>query len=165
MIDFTFQNPAKIIFGKTALSSLRAEVLRYGKRVLLVYGGGSIKRFGLYDQIMDILNGMDAQVWELSGIQPNPRLSRVYEGIALCREHSIELVLAIGGGSAIDTAKAIANGACYDGDVWELYVGKGSNTSVLPLGTIVTIPAAGSEMSFSSVITRDADLCKLGRNS
>ncbi|MEG0492569.1 MAG: iron-containing alcohol dehydrogenase [Clostridia bacterium] len=165
MIDFTFQNPAKIIFGKTALSALGAEVLRYGKRVLLVYGGGSIKRFGLYDQIIDILNGIDAQVWELSGIQPNPRLSRVYEGIELCRKHSIELVLAIGGGSAIDTAKAIANGACYDGDVWELYVGKGNNTSVLPLGTIVTIPAAGSEMSFSSVITRDADLCKLGRNS
>ena len=142
MIDFMFQNPTKIYFGKNALNSLHDEAARWGERVLLVYGGGSIKRTGIYDQVMAQLAGM--QVWELGGVQPNPRLSLVREGIALCREHGIELVLAVGGGSAIDTAKAIANGACYDGDVWDLFDGKGKNTEVLPLGTVVTIPAAGS---------------------
>ena len=165
MIDFTFHNPTRIHFGKTALSHLKEEVERYGKRVLLVYGGGSIKRIGLYDQVMAILSEAQASVWELGGVQPNPRLSLVYKGIDMCREHSIELVLAVGGGSAIDTAKTIANGACYDGDAWDLFCGKGNNTSVLPLGTIVTIPAAGSEMSNSSVITREEDWCKRGRNT
>ncbi len=164
MIDFAFQNPTKIYFGRTALANLSSEVLKYGKRILLVYGGGSIKRIGLYDQVMEILNGMEAQVWELSGIQPNPRLSRVYEGIDLCRKHDVQLILAVGGGSAIDTGKAIANGVCYEGDVWDLFTGKGKVDRVLPLGTIVTIPAAGSEMSSSCVITREEDQCKRGRN-
>lgn len=165
MIDFTFQNPTRIHFGRNALSHLGEEIDRYGRRVLLVYGGGSIKRIGLYDQVMAILADKQAQVWEVGGVQPNPRLSLVYEGIELCREHDVQLVLAVGGGSAIDTAKAIANGACYDGDAWDLFTGKGSNTEVLPLGTVVTIPAAGSEMSNSSVITREEDQCKRGRNT
>lgn len=165
MIDFIFQNPTKIIFGKDSLSHLGEEVSRYGTKVLLVYGGGSIKRIGLYDQVMSILNDLGASVWEISGVQPNPRLELVRQGIAICREQGVELVLAVGGGSAIDTAKAIANGACYDGDVWELFTGEGTNTEVLPLGTILTLPAAGSEMSDSSVITRESDLCKRGRNT
>ena len=165
MIDFTFENPTRIHFGKDSLKHLAEEVRRYGNRILLVYGGGSIKRIGLYDQVMAILNAENAQVLEVAGVQPNPRLSLVYKGIGLCREHQIQLVLAVGGGSAIDTAKAIVNGACYDGDVWDLFTGKGSNTDVLPLGTIVTIPAAGSEMSNSSVITREEDQCKCGRNT
>ena len=165
MIDFTFHNPTRIHFGRNSLSHLADEVKLYGTRVLLVYGGGSIKRIGLYDQVMDILNACGAQVWEVAGVQPNPRLSLVYKGIELCREHKVELVLAVGGGSAIDTAKAIANGACYDGDAWDLFTGKGANTTVLPLGTIVTLPAAGSEMSNSSVITREEDQCKRGRNT
>ena len=165
MIDFTFENPTRIHFGKDSLSHLSEEVRRYGNRILLVYGGGSIKRIGLYDQVMAILNAENAQVWEIAGVQPNPRLSLVYKGIELCREHDVQLVLAVGGGSAIDTAKAIVNGACYDGDVWDLFTGKGANTEVLPLGTIVTIPAAGSEMSNSSVITREEDQCKCGRNT
>ncbi len=165
MIDFTFENPTRIHFGKNALGRLSNEIKRYGTRILLVYGGGSIKRIGLYEQVMKILKNENAQVWEVSGVQPNPRLSLVYKGIDLCREHDIQLVLAVGGGSAIDTAKAIVNGACYDGDVWDLFTGKGANTEVLPLGTIVTIPAAGSEMSNSSVITREEDQCKCGRNT
>lgn len=164
MIDFTFQNPTKIYFGRKALSNLAAEVQSYGKRILLVYGGGSIKRTGLYGKIMEILNGIGAEVWELGGVQSNPRLSLVYKGIQICREHDIQLVLAAGGGSVIDTGKAIVNGACYAGDVWDLFTGKGRVTEVLPLGTIVTIPAAGSEMSSSCVITREADQCKRGRN-
>lgn len=164
MIDFAFQNPTKIYFGRKALSNLSTEVQKYGKRILLVYGGGSIKRSGLYDRIMEILNGIGVQVWELGGVQPNPRLSLVYTGIEMCREHDVQLVLAVGGGSAIDTGKAIVNGVCYDGDVWDLFTGKGSISEVLPLGTIVTIPAAGSEMSSSCVIPREEDQCKKGRN-
>lgn len=165
MIDFTFCNPTKIIFGKTSLEQLGNEVSRYGRKVLLVYGGGSIKRSGLYDHVMKILGGVGAEVWELGGVKPNPRLGPVYEGIKTCRERDISLVLAVGGGSAIDTAKAIANGARYDGDVWDLFTGKGRNTEALPVGTVVTIPAAGSEMSDSSVITREEDQCKRGRNT
>ncbi|MBE5801292.1 MAG: iron-containing alcohol dehydrogenase [Clostridiales bacterium] len=165
MKDFVFQNPTRIHFGRNAMESLSGEVARYGKRVLLVYGGGSIKRIGVYDAVMAQLQAAQAQVWELSGVQPNPRLSLVYQGITICHEQNIELVLAVGGGSAIDTAKAIANGACYDGDVWDLFEGKGSNTAVLPLGVVLTLPAAGSEMSNSSVITREEDMCKRGRST
>ncbi len=165
MIDFTFQNPTRIHFGRGSLDHLADEVRTYGAKVLMVYGGGSIKRTGVYDRVMAQLTEADAKVWELSGVQPNPRLSLVYEGVALCRREGIQLVLAVGGGSAIDTAKAIANGACYDGDTWDLFTGKGQNTEVLPLGTVVTLPAAGSEMSNSSVITREEDKCKRGRNT
>lgn len=165
MIDFAFQNPTKIYFGRDSLKNLTAEVRRYGSRVLMVYGGGSIKRIGLYDKVLDILKAENAQVWEISGVLPNPRLGLVKEGVKICKENDIQLVLAVGGGSAIDTAKAIANGACYDGDPWDLFERKGENTSVLPLGTIVTLSAAGSEMSDSSVITRESDMCKRGRNT
>ena len=165
MKDFSFQNPTRIHFGRNALAQLPAEVQRYGQRVLMVYGGGSIKRTGVYDDVLAKLKEANAQVWELPGVQPNPRLSLVREGIALCRSEQIQLVLAVGGGSAIDTAKAIINGACYDGDVWELYEGKGTNKTALPLGVVLTIPATGSEMSRSSVITREEDQCKRGRNA
>ena len=165
MIDFEFYNPTKIIFGRDALSHLIQEVPQYGRRILLVYGGGSIKRMGLYDRVMCILRSIDAQVWELGGVRPNPRLGLVRQGVEMCRAHDIELVLAVGGGSSIDTAKAIANGACYDGDVWDLFTGKGKNTRALPIGVVLTIPAAGSEMSNSSVITREEDLCKVGRKT
>lgn len=164
MIDFTFCNPTRIHFGRDALSHLSGE-LQGCQRLLLVYGGGSIKRIGLYDKVMEILRSLNIQVWEISGVVPNPHLQPVREGIALCHAHKIDWVLAVGGGSAIDTAKAIANGACYDGDVWDLFCGKGANTRVLPLGTILTLAAAGSEMSDSCVITREEDRCKRGRNT
>lgn len=165
MIDFIFQNPAKIIFGRDALSHLAEEVLHYSDKVLLVYGGGSVKHIGLFDQVMEILAQHQVQVWELSGIVPNPRLSRVYEGIDICRREGVGLVLALGGGSAIDTAKAIVNGVPYNGDVWDFYIGKAQPKAVLPLGTILTIPAAGSEMSYSSVITNENGMLKRGYNS
>jgi len=165
MIDFIYENPAKIIFGRSALSHLGEEVRRYSHKVLLVYGGGSIKKTGLYDQVRGILAEQGALVWELGGIVPNPLLSRVYEGIALCREHDIGLVLAVGGGSAIDTGKAVANGACYDGDEWDFHAGKAVPAASLPLGTVVTIPAAGSEMSYSCVITNEEGMLKFGFNS
>lgn len=165
MIDFTFQNPAKIIFGKTALSHLREEAARFGRRVLLVYGGSSIKRTGLYDSVMDILSAGGFTVFELSGIVPNPVLSRVYEGIELCRREAIDLVLAVGGGSVIDTGKGIANGVKYSGDVWDFYAHKAVPETSLPLGVLLTHAAAGSEMSYSSVITNEDGLLKRGFNS
>ena len=165
MIDFIFQNPAKIIFGKTALSHLTDEAARFGRRVLLVYGGGSIKRMGLYDAVMDTLSGGGFAVFELSGIVPNPVLSRVYEGIALCRKEHIDLVLAVGGGSVIDTAKGIANGVKYDGDVWDFYAHTCVPEASLPLGVLLTHAAAGSEMSYSSVITKEDGMLKRGFNS
>ena len=165
MVDFIFENPAKIIFGKSALSHLGEEVKRYSDKVLLVYGGGSIQKIGLYDQVLQILKECGAAVWELSGIVPNPLLSRVYEGIALCKEHDIGLILAVGGGSVIDTAKGIANGVCYDGDVWDFYTFKEVPKEALPLGTVLTIPAAGSEMSYSSVITNENGMIKNGFNA
>lgn len=165
MIDFVFQNPAKIIFGRSALSHLGEEALRYGNKALLVYGGGSVKRLGLYDQVLGILRDNGVTVWELSGIVPNPRLSRVREGIALCRSEGIGLVLALGGGSVIDTAKGIVNGVPDDGDVWDFYIGKRQPKRAMPLGVILTIPAAGSEMSYSSVITNEDGMLKRGYNS
>ena len=165
MIDFIFQNPAKIIFGKNALSHLREEAARYGKRVLLVYGGGSIKRMGLYDQIMEILSEGGFTIFELSGIVPNPVLSRVREGIALCRREAVDLVLAAGGGSVIDTAKGIANGVKYAGDVWDFYAHTAEPSEALPLGVLLTHAAAGSEMSYSSVITNEELKLKRGFNA
>jgi alcohol dehydrogenase YqhD (iron-dependent ADH family) len=165
MIDFVFQNPAKMIFGKTALSHLGEEAVKYGDKALLVYGGGSVKRNGLYDQVIAILTENHIQVWEISGIVPNPRLSRVREGIAVCRREGIGLVLALGGGSVIDTAKGIANGVPDNGNVWDFYMGKRTPKKALPLGVILTIPASGSEMSYSSVITNEDGMLKRGFNS
>lgn len=165
MIDFTLRIPTKIYFGKDSLSHLTKETRRLGRRVLLVYGGGSVKRTGLYQQAVALLQAENAEISELSGVQPNPRLGLVREGIALCREKNAEWVLALGGGSAIDTAKAIANGVFYDGDPWDLFEGKGRNERALPLGAVPTLPAAGSEMSDSCVITRESDQCKRGRNT
>ena len=156
MIDFSLQIPTKIYFDRDSLSHLGGEVSHYGNRVLLVYGGGSIKRIGLYDKVMAVLNERNCRVWEISSVKPNPRLGLVQEGADLCKEQQIQLVLAVGGGSVIDTAKAIANAACYDGDPWDLFDGTGKNDCVLPLGVIVTIPAAGSEMSDSSVRPRES---------
>ncbi len=165
MIDFTFHNPTRIIFGRDALSHLPEECEPFGRHVLLVYGGGSVERSGLLDKVLAMLGGIGARVFELGGVQPNPRLSLVRQGIDICRRQTIGLVLAVGGGSVIDTGKAIVNGACYNGDPWDLFCGKGSNLMALPLGVILTIAAAGSEMSDSSVITRDEDMCKRGRST
>lgn len=165
MKDFTFQNPAKIIFGREALSQLAGEVTAWANRVLLVYGGGSIKKIGVYDQVVRQLQEAGVYFKELGGVQPNPRLQKVKEGIALCREEKLGLVLAVGGGSVIDTAKGIAAGYYYDGDVWDFYAHTATPKQSLPVGTVLTIPAAGSEMSFSSVITNEEGMLKRGFNT
>lgn len=153
MKNFTFHNPTKLIFGRGQLARLGEEVSAYGKRVLLVYGGGSIKRTGLYDDVVKILDDVGAEWVELAGVEPNPRLSTVQEGIDLCRAHDIDFVLAVGGGSVLDCAKAIVVGARFDGDIWDVITGKARATGALPLGTVLTLAATGSEMNANSVIT------------
>ena len=162
MDNFTFHNPTKIIFGKATENKVGAEVKRYSQKVLLCYGGGSIKRTGLYDRVINSLKENNIEYFQISGVKPNPRLSLVKEGIKLCREKNINFILAVGGGSVIDTAKAIAVGVPYEGDVWDFYVGKARVKAALPVGTILTIPAAGSEASNSSVITNEEGWYKKG---
>jgi alcohol dehydrogenase len=153
MNTFTYYNPTKLIFGKGQVEQLKELVPQYGKKVLVVYGGGSIKRNGLYDQVISILNSIDAEVHELSGVDPNPRLSSVREGIKICKENDIDFLLAVGGGSVIDCTKAIAAGAKYDGDAWDLVTKKAFADEALPFGTVLTLAATGSEMNAGSVIT------------
>ncbi|WP_139491213.1 iron-containing alcohol dehydrogenase [Brevibacillus dissolubilis] len=153
MNNFVFHNPTQLIFGKGQLSHLSAKVEQYGKNILLVYGGGSIKKFGLYDNVMNILGEQGCNVTELAGVEPNPHLSTVRKGIDLCRSEGIDWVLAVGGGSVIDAAKAVAVGAVYEGDVWDFYSRKARPTKALPLGTVLTLAATGSEMNSGSVVT------------
>lgn len=153
MNSFEFFNPTKLIFGKDQLTQLKTEVPKYGKKVLLVYGGGSIKRNGIYDNVITYLNEIGAEVFELSGVEPNPRISTVRKGVEICKTEGIEFLLAVGGGSVIDCTKAIAAGAKYDGDAWDIVIQKYIPTDALPLGTVLTLAATGSEMNAGSVIT------------
>ncbi|WP_391559941.1 iron-containing alcohol dehydrogenase [Robertmurraya sp.] len=153
MDNFTFFNPTKLIFGKGTIEQLKVEVPQYGKKVLLVYGGGSIKRNGLYDQVLSLLKEVDVELFELSGVEPNPRISTVKKGVEICRNEGIDFLLAVGGGSVIDCTKAIAAGAKYDGDTWDLMTRKAVAKEALPFGTVLTLAATGSEMNSGSVIT------------
>ncbi|MDN4618803.1 iron-containing alcohol dehydrogenase [Paenibacillus sp. PsM32] len=165
MNSFEFYNPTRLIFGKGQLEKLKREVGNYGKNVLLVYGGGSIKRAGLYDKVIGYLNEAGANVTELAGVEPNPRLSTVHKGVDLCKSNNIDLILAVGGGSVLDCAKAIAVGAKYDGDMWDFAQRKATPTDALPLGTVLTMAATGSEMNSGSVITNTETQEKLGWGS
>lgn len=165
MENFVFQNKTKIIFGCGTESQVGIETKQYGEKVLLHYGGGSIKQRGLYDKIVKSLKENNVEFIELSGVKPNPRLSLVQEGIKLCRDNKINFILAIGGGSVIDSAKAIAVGVPYEKDVWNFYSGKDSVKEALPVGVVLTIPAAGSESSPSSVITNEDGWYKRGLSS
>ncbi|AJE52860.1 iron-containing alcohol dehydrogenase [Paenibacillus polymyxa] len=165
MKAFEFYNPTQLIFGQGQLEALKREVPKYGKRVLLVYGGGSIKRSGLYDNVIKLLGEIGAEVTELAGVEPNPRLSTVHKGVELCKANQIDLVLAVGGGSVLDCSKAIAVGAKYDGDMWDFAERKATPQAALPLGTILTMAATGSEMNAGSVITNEKTQEKLGWGS
>ncbi|NLC53794.1 MAG: iron-containing alcohol dehydrogenase [Firmicutes bacterium] len=155
MENFVFQNPTKIIFGKDTEKQVGQETKAWADRVLLHYGGGSIKITGLYDRVVASLKAAGVDFVELSGVQPNPRLSLIQEGIELCRKHQIGFILAVGGGSVIDSAKAIAVGVPYAGDVWDFFEGKAEIKTALPVGVVLTIPAAGSESSPASVVTKE----------
>ena len=155
MNNFTFVNNTKIIFGKDTHIEIGKEVKKYSSKILLHYGGGSIKKTGLYDEIIKSLKTEGIEYVELADVQPNPTLQHVYKGIKLCKQHQIDFILAIGGGSVIDSAKAIAVGVLYDGDVWDFYTNKETPTETLPVGVVLTIAASGSEGSGSSVITNE----------
>jgi alcohol dehydrogenase YqhD (iron-dependent ADH family) len=155
MIDFSFLCPTEMIFGKGAQMKAGAETKKYGNKVLLHYGSGHIKKSGLYDQVTASLKQAGVDFLELGGVMPNPRLSLVREGIRLCRDSGVDFILAVGGGSVIDSAKAIALGAANDGDVWDFFTGKREAERALPLGVVLTIPAAGSESSAGSVVTNE----------
>jgi alcohol dehydrogenase len=160
--NFVFHNPTKLIFGRGTLPALKEVVPTYGTKVLLVYGGGSIKRNGIYDETLKYLQEINAQVFELSGVEPNPRLSTVHKGVEICKREQIDFLLAVGGGSVIDATKAIAVGAKFDGDVWDVITKKAQATDALPFGTVLTLAATGSEMNSGSVITNWETQEKLG---
>lgn len=161
MNDYIFSNTTKIIFGRSAEEYIGSETSLYGK-ALLVMGGGSIRENGVYEKTVRSLHESGVDFAELWGVVPNPRLGKVYEGIELARKKNVSVILAVGGGSVIDTAKAIAAGVLYDGDVWDFYKGARAPEIALPVGVVLTIPAAGSESSVSSVITNEMTMEKNG---
>ena len=166
MKDFNFYSPTQVVFGRQSEEQVAALVKRWGgTKVLVHYGGGSARRSGLLDKMFRLLSEGGIEYVELGGVVPNPLLSKVKEGIELCRKEGVDFILAVGGGSVIDSAKAIAYGMCYDGDVWDFWAGKAKPQASMPIGCVLTIPAAGSEMSDSCVITRDEDQNKRGINS
>ena len=166
MYGFNYYTPTKVVFGRNTETKC-AELIREfgGKKVLIHYGGGSVIRSGLLKRVTDTLDGAGIPYVTLGGAVPNPRLGLVYEGIELCRKEGIDFLLAVGGGSAIDSAKAIGYGAANEGDVWDFYAYNREAAACLPLGVIRTIAATGSEMSDSSVITKEEGLIKRGYSS
>jgi len=163
MNDFTFYTPTKVIFGKKAEEKIGDLVkMQNCKKVLIHYGGQSAKRSGLLDRVKESLDAAGISYVELGGVVPNPRLSLVYQGIDLAKREGVDFILAVGGGSAIDSAKAIGYGVANEGDVWDFFDYKRDATACLPIGTVLTIAAAGSEMSDSSVITKEDGWIKRG---
>lgn len=163
MNNFRFHAYTDIRFGEGCIKDLNSAMLPFGKKVLLVYGGGSIKKSGLYDKVKELLS--DFEITELAGIEPNPKIESVRAGVKLCKENGVQAVLAAGGGSTIDAAKVIAAGACYDGDAWDLVVDPAKIGEVLPIITILTICATGSEMNKNAVISNMENNEKLGTSS
>ncbi len=163
--DFTYYNPTRIHFGKEAMSKLADELQNFGDNILLLYGKNSIKKIGLYDSVTAILKECGKNVTELSGIKPNPAYSQVLEGAKLCRENRIDLILAVGGGSVIDCAKAISVSAYAKGDPWQRYWidFESVDNDVIPVGTILTMTGTASEMNGGSVITNEELTLKTGR--
>ena len=166
MKDFNFYAPTRVVFGRESEDKLPQLIQQYGGgKVLVHYGGGSAKRSGLLDKVFKMLNEAGISYVELGGVVPNPLLSKVQEGIDLCRREHVNFILAVGGGSVIDSSKAIGYGVGYPGDVWDFWDGKAVPQECLPIGVMLTIPAAGSEMSSSCVITKDDGMIKRGVNS
>ncbi len=166
MFDFKYFTPTKVLFGKNTEDKVADLIQEFGgKKVLIHYGGGSVIRSGLMQRVTDKLDATGITYVKLGGAVPNPRLSLVYEGIDLIKKEGIDFILAVGGGSAIDSAKAIGYGVMNEGDVWDLYDYKKQAKACLPLGVILTLAATGSEMSDSSVITKEEGLVKRGYSS
>ena len=165
MNSFTFYSPTKVIFGREAEKQVGEEIRSWGgSRVLVHFGGGSVRRSGLLDRVTASLEAAGLTCFLLGGVVPNPHLSLAREGIKLCRREKIDFLLAVGGGSAIDSAKCIALGVPYEGDVWDFYARKAEPAAALPVAAIPTLAAAGSETSSSSVITKEEGALKRGFN-
>ena len=163
MRDFVYYAPTEVVFGKESEEQVAGLVKKYGgHKVLVHYGGRSAKKSGLLDKIFALLRQGGVDFVELGGVVPNPRLSLVQQGIDLCRKEKVDFILAVGGGSVIDSSKAIACGVPFDGNVWDIYMGKAEPVSYLPVASVLTIPAAGSEMSDASVITNEDGDVKVG---
>ena len=161
MQNFDYMTPTRLIFGKGAVEKLPGVMAQFGKKILLTYGGGSIKKIGLYQKVLELLKGYD--IVELSGIQPNPKYDpSVLDGVRLCKEHKVDVILAVGGGSVLDCSKAIAAGACYDGDPWDLISYKVKAKAALPVVDILTLAATGSEYDTFGVISRTETNDKIG---
>ena len=166
MLNFTYHAPTKVIFGKDTHKQVGEIIKEYGyKKIMMQYGKGSIKKSGLYDEVMDSLSKNGIEVVEMGGVDPNPKLSFVREAIKKAKEENVEMILAVGGGSALDSSKYTATGAKYDGDVWDFPTRKATPKDGLPVGCILTISAAGSEMSSSAVVTNEELCMKRGYNS
>ncbi|RGB76609.1 iron-containing alcohol dehydrogenase [Anaerococcus nagyae] len=165
MKDFNFNISTKILFGKDQLNNLADEIKKYGQRVLLVYGRSSIKKIGLYDEILNIFKDNSITHFELEGVVPNPRIDKVREGVKIAKDNDVDFVLAVGGGSVVDSAKLVAAGFYTDSDPWDIVIKKEKVTNALPLGSILTLAATGSEMNAGSVISNEETGQKLGWGS
>lgn len=163
MSSFIYDIPTRVYFGENQLCHLGGELARYGKRVLLTYGGGSIKKTGLYDAVTEQIRKAGLEVYELSGIAPNPRIDSVREGARICKEKNIDVILAVGGGSTLDASKWIAAGACVDHDPWDFFSRWAPVERALPLITVLTLSATGSEMDCGGVISNLETKDKIGR--
>lgn len=161
---FSYTNPTKLYFGEDALDSLPRELARYGDRVLLAYGGGSIKKTGLYDEVRGILEAAGKEVFEVPGVMPNPTVEKLYAGCAVARDNDVDLILAVGGGSVVDYAKAVSVSAWCDEDPWEKYYARleEPDNRIIPVGSVLTMTGTGSEMNGGSVITNRATKQKIG---
>lgn len=161
MQNFDYMTPTRLIFGRDAIAKLPEVMTRFGKKILLTYGGGSIKKIGLYQKVLEMLKGYD--IVELPGIQPNPKYDpSVLDGVRLCKEHNVDVILSVGGGSVLDCSKAIAAGAKYDGDPWDLISYKVKAKAALPIVDILTLAATGSEYDCGGVISRTETNDKIG---
>lgn len=159
MRNFRFACPTEFLFGKDTEQNVGAEVKKYGKKVLVHYGGGHIRKNGLYDRVMESLKEAGLEITELGGVKANPDIRLVREGIELCKKEQVEVILAVGGGSVIDSAKAIGIGVYYEGDVWDFFLKKVPVEKMMPLGVVLTIPATGSEASNTTVVTNSENGC------
>ncbi|UCD55466.1 MAG: iron-containing alcohol dehydrogenase [Candidatus Omnitrophota bacterium] len=165
MLNFTHHIPTIVYFGKGQVSALEPELKKRAGKVLIVTGQGSVKKNGIFNHVIRQVKKADVPYVELSGIKPNPRLKSVYRGIEICKKESVDFILAVGGGSVIDASKAIASGVKYDGDVWDFFAGDVKPTDALPVGTVLTLAATGSEMNGNTVITKEDTMRKLAFGS
>lgn len=162
MKNFNYSIPTEIFFGEGQIKVLPEQIKKHGSKVLIVYGGGSIKKNGVYNKVVEMLDSNEIKFWELSGVDPNPRITSVRKGIELCRENNIEFILPVGGGSSIDCSKVIAAGYYYEGEPWDIVLDPSKISNALPIGTILTLAATGSEMNAGAVITNMDTNQKLG---